>query len=216
MVSIGRMGAGAAAATLLASFMSLSVSAAPSVAAAGDAKVTAERSRSAAPAAGRASTLDEESALRSVARALPASESRITDYCTSGTTTFENCGKRVTSLSASVCDADGCTPGLASYVGGTWTAGGDPVGRWSSRGAAASTHEAYTSLAPMARCTPSAGTASPADSESRSSCDRACPAVPCAWSERAECRGVAALFVLGAAAWTSNCPSTQRTSHPPG
>jgi hypothetical protein len=50
------------------------------------------------------------------------------NYCTSGSTTYENCGKRVTSLSAQFCDASGCTPGLASYVGGTSTAGGDSGG----------------------------------------------------------------------------------------
>jgi hypothetical protein len=49
-------------------------------------------------------------------------------YCTSGTTTNENCGKRVTSLNATLCTASGCTPGLASYVGGTLTQGGDSGG----------------------------------------------------------------------------------------
>ena len=49
-------------------------------------------------------------------------------YCTSGTTTNENCGKVVQSLSASFCDSSGCTYGLASYTGGTSTAGGDSGG----------------------------------------------------------------------------------------
>lgn len=49
-------------------------------------------------------------------------------YCTSGATTYENCGKVVTSLSASFCDSAGCTHGLASYTGGSSTAGGDSGG----------------------------------------------------------------------------------------
>jgi hypothetical protein len=49
-------------------------------------------------------------------------------YCTSGTTTFENCNKRVTSLNATVCTSAGCTPGVASYVGGALTQGGDSGG----------------------------------------------------------------------------------------
>ena len=46
----------------------------------------------------------------------------------SGTTTYENCGKQVTSLSATLCTSNGCTSGLASYVGGTTTEGGDSGG----------------------------------------------------------------------------------------
>lgn len=49
-------------------------------------------------------------------------------YCVSGTTTNENCGKKVTSLSATVCTSSGCTPGVASYVGGSLTQGGDSGG----------------------------------------------------------------------------------------
>lgn len=49
-------------------------------------------------------------------------------YCTSGTTTNENCGKKVSSLTGSFCDSAGCTYGLAEYKGGTNTAGGDSGG----------------------------------------------------------------------------------------
>jgi hypothetical protein len=49
-------------------------------------------------------------------------------YCTSGTTTLENCGKRVTSVTATVCTSAGCTPSVASYVGGNLTQGGDSGG----------------------------------------------------------------------------------------
>lgn len=49
-------------------------------------------------------------------------------YCTSGTTTFENCGKKVVSTNATVCTAAGCTPGVAAYTGGAATQGGDSGG----------------------------------------------------------------------------------------
>lgn len=49
-------------------------------------------------------------------------------YCVSGTTTYENCGKKVTSLNARFCTSSGCTPGVASYVGGAQTSGGDSGG----------------------------------------------------------------------------------------
>lgn len=55
-------------------------------------------------------------------------------YCTSGTTTFENCGKQVTSLSGTFCDAAGCTPALATFQGGTMIAGGDSGGPLVLRG----------------------------------------------------------------------------------
>lgn len=51
-----------------------------------------------------------------------------TYYCVSGTTTYENCGKRVTSLTATLCTSVGCTSGLAAYSGGTLTRGGDSGG----------------------------------------------------------------------------------------
>ncbi|MGL5809187.1 MAG: S1 family peptidase [Nocardioides sp.] len=38
-------------------------------------------------------------------------------YCSSGSTTFESCGKTATSLSGTFCDAAGCTPGLATFTG---------------------------------------------------------------------------------------------------
>jgi hypothetical protein len=47
------------------------------------------------------------------------------NYCRSGQTTFENCGQTVTSLSATFCDASGCTPSLIAYSGGGLSAGGD-------------------------------------------------------------------------------------------
>lgn len=49
-------------------------------------------------------------------------------YCMSGTTTNENCNKKVTSLSATHCASDGCVYGLASYTGGALTQGGDSGG----------------------------------------------------------------------------------------
>lgn len=51
-----------------------------------------------------------------------------TYYCMSGTTTNENCGKKVTSTNATLCTSNGCTPGLASYAGGSLTQPGDSGG----------------------------------------------------------------------------------------
>jgi hypothetical protein len=47
------------------------------------------------------------------------------NYCRSGQTTFENCGQTVSSLSATFCDASGCTTSLIAYSGGGLSAGGD-------------------------------------------------------------------------------------------
>ena len=49
-------------------------------------------------------------------------------YCLSGTTTNENCGKKVVSLDGTFCDASGCTSGLAAYTGGNGSEGGDSGG----------------------------------------------------------------------------------------
>ncbi|MDO5094433.1 MAG: hypothetical protein Q4D79_13640 [Propionibacteriaceae bacterium] len=53
---------------------------------------------------------------------------RGTAYCISGTTTNENCNKRVFSLAGSFCDQSGCTSGLAAYQGGKPSQGGDSGG----------------------------------------------------------------------------------------
>ncbi|MGL5857954.1 MAG: S1 family peptidase [Angustibacter sp.] len=49
-------------------------------------------------------------------------------YCASGSTTYENCGKVATSLNGSFCDAAGCTPGLATFTGGSAVGPGDSGG----------------------------------------------------------------------------------------
>ncbi|MCE1178370.1 MAG: S1 family peptidase [Micrococcales bacterium] len=49
-------------------------------------------------------------------------------YCTSGSTTYEQCGKQVVSTYASFCDASGCTPGLVTLKGGVAPGPGDSGG----------------------------------------------------------------------------------------
>jgi hypothetical protein len=49
-------------------------------------------------------------------------------YCSSGATTFEQCGKVVQSLSGAVCDASGCTYNLAATQAGGYIGPGDSGG----------------------------------------------------------------------------------------
>ncbi|XVX20445.1 hypothetical protein ACQP1U_00785 [Actinomycetota bacterium] len=49
-------------------------------------------------------------------------------YCTSGSTTFEACGKTVVSMNATFCDASGCTYGLVTLKGGRAVQPGDSGG----------------------------------------------------------------------------------------
>lgn len=53
-----------------------------------------------------------------------------TSYCVSGQTTTETCSHHAVTLSGTLCDPSGCTPGLAVYNGGTLTQGGDSGAPW--------------------------------------------------------------------------------------
>jgi len=49
-------------------------------------------------------------------------------YCSSGGTTYETCGHKVTSTSVTWCISTACRHGMFAYVGGTRMGGGDSGG----------------------------------------------------------------------------------------
>lgn len=73
-------------------------------------------------------------------------------YCTSGSITFEVCGRVVLSLTAGYCGSDGCTYGLIAFAGGTMLQGGTPELRLCSRARRPCIRVGSSSRGPERRC----------------------------------------------------------------